>query len=187
MRHSSATSDEFRWNSPFKAEGATIVIIGCGDPERRDDGVATEVMSHLAQFAKAGEWSHVRLVDAGAEGLSAMALARGAGSLILVDVNADVSPNGGQSIQPDAAEGFSPQTNFHSSSCRWEQALHAIQIISGVDFPKDVLVVLVEAAQAEFRRASSGASAVEKAIERIVGRVEAARQQGRYQEMAAWF
>jgi hydrogenase maturation protease len=136
-------------------------------------------------MAKAENWSHVKLVDAGAEGLSAMASARGAHSLIIVDgdVGGKIgeAPRRDPAPQPDGANKSLSQTRFHSGSCRWEQALHALQTMFGVDFPKDVLVVLVEGAQAGPGSALSanGGSAVEKAIERIVDRVEAARRQGR--------
>ena len=58
-----------------------IAVIGCGNPNRRDDGVAGEVLGLLApQIAGA-----VRLFDAGTDGVAVMFAARGCRRLIVVD------------------------------------------------------------------------------------------------------
>ena len=63
----------------------TLAIIGCGNPNRSDDGVGPEIISRLR-----GEElpSEIKLFDAGTDGMGVMYQARGASHLIILDARA---------------------------------------------------------------------------------------------------
>lgn len=60
-----------------------IAVVGCGNPNRQDDGVGHQVIQSLKgkQFDRVS----VRLLDAGTDGMAVMFSARGCSSLIVVD------------------------------------------------------------------------------------------------------
>ena len=68
-----------------------IVVIGCGNPNRSDDGVGPHVVGLLGQN---GVPEHTRIFDGGTDGMSVMYNARGATHLIIVDARAPESASG---------------------------------------------------------------------------------------------
>ncbi len=62
-----------------------IGVVGCGNPNRSDDGVGPEVVQRPADRSADREEAQVRLIDAGTDGMAAMFAARGCRPLILVD------------------------------------------------------------------------------------------------------
>ncbi|TIU76370.1 MAG: hydrogenase maturation protease, partial [Mesorhizobium sp.] len=57
-----------------------IIVIGCGNLNRQDDGVGVEVIRALRQRDLEGP--EVKLLDAGTDGMSVMFAARGCTTLI---------------------------------------------------------------------------------------------------------
>ena len=62
-----------------------LTIIGCGNPNRSDDGAGVEVVRRLADALGDKYSDRLRIFDAGTDGMGVMFKARGATSLILVD------------------------------------------------------------------------------------------------------
>ena len=124
-----------------------LAVIGCGNPNRRDDGVGPEVIARLRRRALPAQ---VELYDAGTDGMAVMYRARGASHLIIVDARApdatpEASPGAIYEVPGEVLEAPPPQSlNLHDF--RWDHALFAGRKIYGAGFPAQVKVLLVEAA-----------------------------------------
>src|ERR1700734_3248379 len=127
-----------------------IVVIGCGNPNRGDDGVGPEVVRALKSRSAGGQSEQVRLIDAGTDGMAAMFAARGCRSLIIVDACRSGSEPGAIFELPgdELERSYTPTLNLHDF--RWDHALHAGRKIFREDFPSDVIVLLVEAQTVAF-------------------------------------
>lgn len=144
-----------------------IVVIGCGNPNRSDDGVGPEVVRALR--AARGESDGVRLLDAGTDGMAVIFAARGCRTLIIIDACRSGSEPGAVFEVPGAEleQKYQPSLNMHDF--RWDHALHAGRMLLRDEFPADVTVLLVEADSVGFgvglSPAVSGAAA--KVVERV--------------------
>jgi hydrogenase maturation protease len=127
-----------------------IGVVGCGNPNRSDDGVGPEVVRALRGRSADGPNEQVRLIDAGTDGMAAMFAARGCRSLIIVDACRSGSAPGAIFEIPgcEVERSYAPTLNLHDF--RWDNALHAGRKIFRGDFPSDVAVLLVEAQTVEF-------------------------------------
>ena len=147
-----------------------IVVVGCGNPNRCDDGAGPAVLRALKDRNADREEAQVRLIDAGTDGMAAMFAARGCRTLILVDACRSGSEPGavfevpGQELERD----YAPSMNLHDF--RWDHALHAGRKIFREDFPSDVTVLLIEAETVALGIGLS--SAVTRAVATVVERVE---------------
>jgi hydrogenase maturation protease len=72
----------------------SLVVIGCGNLNRSDDGVGVRVIQALRMRWADGVPDGVRLFDAGTGGMEVMFQARGAGALLIVDACRSGSPPG---------------------------------------------------------------------------------------------
>jgi hydrogenase maturation protease len=124
---------------------ARTAIIGCGNPNRRDDGAGQEVLRLLAPQIAAGA-DRIRLLDAGTDGMAVMFAARGCDSLIIVDACRSGSA-AGAIFEVPGAELEQPRVggSFTLHDFRWDHALHAGRQIFREAFPADVTVYLIEA------------------------------------------
>jgi len=142
-------------------------IIGCGNPARRDDGVAGEVLRRLAPLAS----GDTRLLDAGTDGVAVMLAARGCRRLVIIDACRTGAEPGavfevpGTALEPDNA----PPLATHDF--RWDHAIAAGRRIYRDDFPSDVTVFLIEAGSLDFGIGLSAPVAVSAGIvaDRIAG------------------
>lgn len=156
-----------------------IVVIGCGNPNRGDDGVGLEVVRALKSRGADGQPGQVRLLDAGTDGMAAMFAARGCRSLIIVDACRSGSQPGAVFEVPggEVERSYAPTLNLHDF--RWDNALHAGRKIFREDFPRDVVVLLIEAETVEFGiglspAVSTSAAIVAERIEKLIrARVQA--------------
>jgi hydrogenase maturation protease len=124
---------------------AHTAIIGCGNPNRRDDGAGQEVLRLLGPQIPAGA-DRIRLLDAGTDGMAVMFAARGCESLIIVDACRSGSAAGAIFEVPGAElEQPRPGGSFTLHDFRWDHALHAGRQIFREAFPADVTVYLIEA------------------------------------------
>lgn len=143
-----------------------IVVIGCGNPNRSDDGVGPAVVRALRVC---GESDGVRLLDAGTDGMAVIFAARGCRSLIIIDACRSGAEPGAIFEVPGAAleQPYQPSLNLHDF--RWDHALHAGRMMLRDEFPTDVTVLLIEAQTVDFgvhlSPAVSAASA--RAVERV--------------------
>ncbi len=156
-------------------EDVMLAIIGCGNPNRRDDGLGSAVITRLEALAAQRHWPDVRLLDAGLDGMSVMFSARGADALIVIDANASGSEPGAIFEVPGEELAHPHQAAFSLHDFRWDHALHAGRQIFREDFPDDISVYLVEAESLALGLDLTPrvAAAVEPVVARIVARIEA--------------
>jgi hydrogenase maturation protease len=146
-----------------------IAVIGCGNTNRRDDGVGSAVLRRLAGrgLARAGG---VKLLDAGTDGMAVMFAARGCRSLILIDACRSGAAPGAVFEVPGAELERPEPPSFTTHDFRWDHALHAGRRVLRQSFPDDVTVLLVEAASVELGIELS--PAVAEAAVTVADRVE---------------
>ena len=146
-----------------------IVVIGCGNPNRSDDGVGPQVVRTLRERGIASD--DVRLLDAGTDGMAVIFAARGCRTLLIIDACRSGSEPGAVFEVPGAEleQQYQPSLNLHDF--RWDHALHAGRMLLRDDFPTDVTVLLVEAESIDFGVGLS--PAVSAAASKVVDRVEA--------------
>ena len=146
----------------------TLAVIGCGNPNRSDDGVGPEV---IARLRKRPLPDGVALHDAGTDGMGVMYNAKGASHLIVVDARAPESEPGAIYAVPGELLQAPPQQSFNLHDFRWDHALYAGRKIYGAAFPKQVKVFLIEAATLEMGLSLS--KPVSVAADRVAARIEA--------------
>jgi hydrogenase maturation protease len=124
-----------------------IVVIGCGNPNRSDDGIGPEVVRVLRAR---GEGDGVRLLDAGTDGMAVIFAARGCRTLVIIDACRSGSAPGTIFEVPGAEleQKYRPSLNLHDF--RWDHALHAGRMLLRDEFPTDVTVLLIEAENVGF-------------------------------------
>ncbi|PWJ93836.1 MULTISPECIES: hydrogenase maturation protease [Mesorhizobium] len=149
-----------------------IIVIGCGNLNRQDDGVGIEVIRALRHRNLEGP--DVKLLDAGTDGMSVMFAARGCTSLIVVDASkTGVTPGAIHEVPGTVLERpYVPGLNLHDF--RWDAALYAGRQIFREEFPTDVTVFLIEAAELGFgiglsHDVAASAEQVSRRIEVLIG------------------
>lgn len=149
---------------------ARIAVIGCGNPNRSDDGVGSEIARALAARGLADD-PRVRLLDAGTDGMAVLYAARGCRTLVVVDACRSGSTPGAVFEAPGAALAQRHQPSLTLHDFRWDHALYAGRRIYGAAFPADVTVLLIEAGTLGFGIGLS--PAVAAAATKVAERVEA--------------
>jgi hydrogenase maturation protease len=148
-----------------------IAVIGCGNPNRLDDGAGIEVLQRLQARGIGGDARRVRLLAAGTDGMATMFAARGCRSLIVVDACRSGSDPGAVFEVPgnELAQRYQPALNLHDF--RWDHALYAGRQIFREQFPSDVVVLLIEVQTMELGIGLSDpvSSAVAKVTDRVEG------------------
>jgi len=141
-----------------------LAVIGCGNLARSDDGVGPHVVRALA-----GRELGVRLLDAGTDGMAVIYAARGCRTLILVDASRSGAPPGTVYEVPGAEleNAAPPALSLHDF--RWDHALFAGRRVYGDAFPRDVTVLLVEAANTGYgvELSPAVAAAAQQVAERV--------------------
>ena len=123
-----------------------LVIIGCGNLNRSDDGAGVMVVQRLRREFGAAPPPGVKLLDAGTGGMEVMFQARGATTLVIVDAAQSGSEPGAIFCLPGTEIVNVHQPAYSLHDFRWDHALHAGRQIFAADFPSDVAVYLIEAA-----------------------------------------
>lgn len=123
-----------------------LAVIGCGNPNRRDDGVGPQVIALLKEMGLPPE---VGLFDAGTDGMAVMYKARGVARLIIIDARQPEGAPGTLYDVPGEVLQAPPPQSFNLHDFRWDHALYAGRRIYGDDFPTDVRVFLIEAESLE--------------------------------------
>ncbi len=155
---------------------ARTAIIGCGNPNRRDDGVGSEVVRLVRAVVRDENGERVRLLDAGTDGIGVMFAARGCARLIIIDACRSGAEAGAIFEVPGAELAQPPKDSFTLHDFRWDHALHAGRQMFAGDFPAEVTVFLIEAAALDFGIGLSPAvaGAAERVAEIIAKRVSGA-------------
>ena len=126
------------------------VIIGCGNLNRHDDGVGVVTAQRLQAFFSKHPQPNVHIFDAGTGGMDVMFQARGARSLIIIDACVSGSEPGAIFKLGGDEVTNCPEPSYSLHDFRWDHALYAGQQIFKEEFPKDVTVYLIEAADTSF-------------------------------------
>lgn len=146
---------------------ADLVVIGCGNPMRADDGFGVAVVRRLRPPGG------VRVLDAGTDGMAVMFAARGCTSLIIVDACRTGAAPGTLFEVPAAVVENPPAASYTLHDFRWDHALYAGRKIFGASFPADVTVWLCEAGSFELGGAMTAevAAQLEPTAARIAARI----------------
>jgi hydrogenase maturation protease len=152
-----------------------LTIIGCGNLNRRDDGVGVIVARQLRDFVVTRGFADVSVFDAGTAGMDVMFQARGARKLVLIDASRTGAEPGALYRVPGAELERDYDPGFSLHDFRWDHALHAGRRIFGSSFPTDITVFLIEASDLSFGLGLSdpvrhGAERLVVDIEKIINR-----------------
>jgi hydrogenase maturation protease len=148
---------------------AHLTVIGCGNPNRSDDGVGVYVAQALLARLRAAPHDGVRVFDAGTNGMEVMFQARGATRLVVVDASRSGAPPGAVFELPGSEVADEPHAGFNLHDFRWEHAVAAGRRIFRDAFPAEVRVVLVEAQSLDFGLALS--EPVRRAADGVIERL----------------
>lgn len=132
--------------------GSDIVVLGCGNPNRSDDGAGPRLMALLRGIGLPPE---VRLFDVGTDGMTAMYRARGATHLVIVDARVPGGNPGAIYEVPGEVLAAPPAKGAGLHEFRWDHALYAGRRIYGDAYPATVVVLLIEAASLDLGLALS--------------------------------
>jgi hydrogenase maturation protease len=126
-----------------------MVVIGCGNLNRADDGAGVAVARRLAAQGR-DNGASVRIFDAGTSGMEILFSARGATRLVIVDACASGSEPGAVFEVPGAELESERAPSLTLHDFRWDHALYAGRRMYGDAFPRDVTVFLIEAKSLDF-------------------------------------
>jgi hydrogenase maturation protease len=122
-----------------------IVVIGCGNLLRGDDAVGPTLIRYLWDQ---GVPKGVTLVDGGTAGMDVAFKMRGARSVTLIDASATgAEPGTIYQVPGHEVEQLPALEGMHSHQFRWDHALAFARWLLADQYPADITVYLIEAAQ----------------------------------------
>ncbi|MBE9209876.1 hydrogenase maturation protease [Nostoc sp. LEGE 06077] len=127
-----------------------LTIIGCGNLNRCDDAVGVIIAQRLQQYLAENPHPSVRVYDCGTAGMEVMFQARGSKKLVIIDASSTNSEPGAIFKVPGKELEALPEPSYNLHDFRWDNALAAGRKIFQDEFPKDVTVYLIEAANLGF-------------------------------------
>jgi hydrogenase maturation protease len=127
-----------------------LTIIGCGNFNRNDDAVGVIIAQRLQQFIAQNPHPKVQVYDCGTAGMEVMFQARGSKTLIIIDASATNSQPGAIFKVPGKELEALREPSYNLHDFRWDNALAAGRKIFQDDFPQEVTVYLIEAANLGF-------------------------------------
>ncbi len=148
--------------------GCDVVVIGCGNLLRGDDGVGPVLVRHLWER---GVPEGAKLVDGGTAGMDVAFQMRGAARVVIVDAAATGSQPGTVFRVP--GEEFAelpPLQGLHTHSFRWDHAIAFARWALGEGCPTDITVFLVEVSGVEMGAELSEPVAL--AMEQVIAIIE---------------
>ncbi|MFA5710240.1 hydrogenase maturation protease [Mycolicibacterium sp.] len=153
----------------IEAPGCAVLVVGCGNLLRGDDGVGPVLVRHLWER---GAPEGARLVDGGTAGMDVAFQMRGAGQVVIVDAAATGAAPGTVFQVPGAelAE-LPPLQGLHTHSFRWDHAIAFARWALGDDCPTDITVFLIEAQGVDFGADLS--EPVQAGMDAVIERIEA--------------
>jgi hydrogenase maturation protease len=123
---------------------AELAVVGCGDLSQADEGAG---LALVRQLRDEGVPPGVRIVDAADAGIDVAFQLRGAKRVIVVDATSTGAPAGTVSrVSGAAVDDMPPLSGLRTQSFRWDHALAFARWLLGDDYPADVTVYLIEAA-----------------------------------------
>ncbi|BAB73380.1 hydrogenase maturation protease [Anabaena sp. FACHB-709] len=127
-----------------------LTIIGCGNLNRSDDAVGVIIAQRLQKYLAENPHPHVQVYDCGTAGMEVMFQARGSKQLVIIDASSTGSEPGAVFKVPGEELAALPEPSYNLHDFRWDHALAAGRKIFPDDFPQDVTVYLIEAANLDF-------------------------------------
>lgn len=147
--------------------GCDVLVVGCGNLLRGDDGVGPVLVRHLWER---GVPDGAKLVDGGTAGMDVAFQMRGARRVVIVDAAATGAAPGTMFEVPGAELAELPLQGLHTHSFRWDHAIAFARWALGGDCPTDVTVFLIEVAGVEMGAELS--APVTAAMEQVIDRIE---------------
>ncbi len=155
--------------SDLAPPGCEVLVVGCGNLLRGDDGVGPVLVRHLWER---GVPEGARLVDGGTAGMDVAFQMRGAQRVVIIDAAATGSAPGTVFKVPgEELADLPPLQGLHTHSFRWDHAIAFARWALGEDCPTDIAVYLIEVAGVELGADLS--EPVEAAMELVIDRIEA--------------
>ncbi|MGV0722291.1 hydrogenase maturation protease [Mycolicibacterium elephantis] len=153
----------------METSGCEVLVVGCGNLLRGDDGVGPILVRHLWER---GVPDGARLVDGGTAGMDVAFQMKGAKRVVIVDAAATGAAPGTVYKVPGAelAE-LPPLQGLHTHSFRWDHAIAFARWALGEACPDDITVFLIEAGGVELGADLS--EHVAAGMEKVIGLVEA--------------
>lgn len=129
--------------SDIEGPGCELLVVGCGNLLRGDDGVGPVMIRHLFER---GVPDGARLVDGGTAGMDVAFQMRGAAKVVIIDASATGSAPGTIYRVPGAElENVPPLQGLHTHSFRWDHAIAFARWALSDACPSDITVFLIEA------------------------------------------
>ena len=148
--------------------GYAVLVIGCGNLLRGDDGVGPVLVRHLWER---GVPDGARLVDGGTAGMDVAFQMRGAQRVVIVDASATGAvPGTVYRVPGEELADLPPLQGLHTHSFRWDHAIPFARWALGEACPTDITVFLIEAAAVELGAELS--EPVLDAMEQVIELVE---------------
>ena len=146
-----------------------ILVVGCGNLLRGDDGVGPVL---IRQLWERGLPEGAQLVDGGTAGMDVAFRMRGAGKVVLVDASRTGAPPGTiyRVPGPELAD-LPPLQGMHTHAFRWDHALAFANWLLKDEYPEDVTVFLIEAGS--FEPGGELTPPVSRAMDKVIELVEA--------------
>ncbi len=152
--------------------GCAVLVVGCGNLLRGDDGVGPVLIRHLWDR---GVPDGARLVDGGTAGMDVGFQMRGAQRVVIVDAcvsqgAAGPAPGTVYRVPGEELTDLPPLQGLHTHSFRWDHAIPFARWALGDACPTDITVFLIEAAGLELGAELSGP--VRAGMEQVIDLIE---------------
>ncbi|WP_243841337.1 hydrogenase maturation protease [Mycobacterium sp. DL592] len=148
--------------------GCAVLVVGCGNLLRGDDGVGPVLVRHLWER---GVPADAKLVDGGTAGMDVAFQMRGAGRVVIIDASATGAAAGTIYRLPgEELDDLPPLQGLHTHSFRWDHAIPFARWALGDACPTDITVFLIEAANVALGADLS--EPVQAAMEDVIALVE---------------
>ena len=148
--------------------GCAVLIIGCGNLLRGDDGVVPILVRHLWER---GMPDGVRLVDGGTAGMDVAFQMRGAQRVVIVDASVTgAAPGTIYRVPGDELVQLPPLQGLHTHAFRWDHAIAFARWALADECPTDITVFLIEAGDVTFGGELS--APVAAAMEQVMNMIE---------------
>ncbi len=145
-----------------------VLVVGCGNLLRGDDGVGPVLIRHLWDR---GVPQGARLVDGGTAGMDVAFQMRGAAQVVIVDASATGAAPGTIYRVPGEELGeLPPLEGLHTHAFRWDHAIAFARWALGDACPTDITVFLIEAAGVDLGAELSGPART--AMEQVIDLIE---------------
>lgn len=123
------------------------VVVGCGNLLRGDDAVGPTLVRHLWEL---GVPDGVTLVDGGTAGMDVAFKMRGARRVIVIDASSTgAAPGTIYRVPGEELEDLPALDGLHTHAFRWDHALSFGRWLLGDEYPRDIVVYLIEAGRTD--------------------------------------